>query len=160
MNLRRRTVPPVARPQLSIEEAAERLGRITETVARLTSVIVEETRLVRAGAYSAADQLSQAKGELSGRYMLDLDALSANAEAIAAQPPEAVDEMKALHADFRAALDENLAVLGTARSVAESLMRGVAEEIGAKATPRTYTARGRATGGKPKAAPLALSRGA
>ncbi|MFJ5488879.1 hypothetical protein ACIKTA_15355, partial [Hansschlegelia beijingensis] len=64
---RRRAVPAAAQMSpLSVREAAERLERTADTVARLTAVIVEETRLVRAGAYGAADGLRQAKGELPG----------------------------------------------------------------------------------------------
>jgi hypothetical protein len=157
---RRRSVPPVPKPELTIAEAADRLARIADTVSRLTAVIVEETRLVRAGSYDAAGALERAKGELSGRYMVDVGAVRDCAEAVAAQPREALAEVEALHAAFRAALDENLAVLGTARSVAESLLRGVAEEVGARAAPATYDSRGGAYGSKPVAAPVALSRGA
>lgn len=157
---RRRSVPVVPRPELSLAEAAERLDRVADTVSRLTAVIVEETRLVRAGAYDAAGLLEQPKGELSGRYMLDVDALNASASALAAQPRPAVAEVERLHVAFRAALDENLLVLGTARSVAESLMRGVAEEVGAARAPKTYDSRGGGYDQRPAAAPITLSRGA
>jgi hypothetical protein len=160
MTPRRRHVPPVARPPLTQAEAAERIARIADTVQRLTAVIAEETRLVRIGAYEAAGRLEGQKGELSGRYMLDVDGLDRHADAVAAQPRKAVDEVAELHVAFRAALEENLLVIGTARSVAESLMRGVAEEIGAKQAPKTYDARGGGYGERPLAAPIALSRGA
>lgn len=157
---RRRATPAVARPPLTPAEAAERISRIADTVQRLTAVIVEETRLVRLGAYDAAGRLADEKGELSGRYMLEVDGLAANAEAVAGQPVEAVAEVERLHHGFRAALDENMLVLGTARSVAESLLRGVAEELGAKARPDTYDARGGGYGQRTAAAPISLSRGA
>lgn len=52
-------------------------------------------------------------------------------------------------------------MIGTARSVAESLLRGVAEELGAKQAPKTYDARGGGGyGERPVAAPISLSRGA
>ena len=158
MSLRRRSVPAVARPQLSVAEAAERLERLADTVERLTGVVVEETRLVRAGAYDAAGALAGPKGELSGRYMLDVDAVAASTDALAAQSAHRLADMEALHVAFRAALDENLAVLGTARSVAESLLRGVSEELGARAAPKTYDSRGGAYGHRPVAAPMTLSR--
>ena len=157
---RRSKVPAVARPPMTPEEAASRITQIADTVGRLTAVIAEETRLVRLGAYDAAGRLAEEKGSLSGRYMLAVDGLAANAEAVAAQPREQVEEVERLHADFRAALDENLLVLGTARSVAESLMRGVAEEMGGKAKPQTYDARGAGHDRRPAAAPISLSRGA
>jgi hypothetical protein len=157
---RRRVVPAVAAPKLSPVEAAERLARVADTVERLTRLILQETRLVRAGAYDAAAALAVAKGELSGRYMLDVDGLSSNAEAVAAQPRVAIDGLENLHVAFRAALDENLAVLGTARSVAESLLRGVAEEVGQRSQPKTYDARGGAYDSRSAVAPISLSRGA
>jgi hypothetical protein len=161
MTPRRRSVVPAVPPQpLSAAEAAERLGRMAETVTRLTQVIAEETRLVRAGAYDAAGALERAKGELSARYMVEVDRISSGGAAVAGQPREALADMEALHVAFRAALEENLLVLGTARSVAESLMRGVAEEVGARRAPSTYDARGGAGASRPTAAPLTVSRGA
>lgn len=159
INSRRRAVPAVSAPSLTTREAAERLERVAETVARLTAVIAEETRLVREGAYMAAGSLAQAKGELSGQYMLDVGALKTSAEAVAGHPRAAIAEIEHLHVAFRAALDENMAVLGTARSVAESLLRGVAEEVAGKAAPQTYGANGAAYG-HAAAAPISLSRGA
>lgn len=158
--LRRRPVPAEPRAPMTPAEAAERITRIANVVQRLTAVIVEETRLVRIGAYDAAGALAGAKGELSGRYMLEVEGLSQNAEAVSARPREEVVEVERLHHDFRAALDENLLVLGTARSVAESLLRGVAEELGAKSRPETYDARGGGYGQRPAAAPISVSRGA
>lgn len=155
--IRRRLPAAPARPKLSAPETAERLSRLAATMARLTEVISEETRLVRAGAYQAAGALETSKGELSSRYMLDIGAVSASREALAAQPQEQLVEIERLHVTFRAALEENLAVLGTARSVAESLMRGVSEELAARETPRTYGADA-ATRLRPPSAPVALSR--
>jgi hypothetical protein len=155
---RRRPQPAPA--IITREEAGLRIGRIIETMSRLTEVIVEETRLVRAGAYGRAGKLHEEKGKLSSRYMMDVNGLGANADAVAEQPSEAVEEIRRLHVAFRAALDENLAVLGTARGVAESLMRGVADGIAQKGAPKTYGAGG-GYGAKPAApAPVAISRGA
>lgn len=157
---RRRIVPAAPRAPMTPQEAAERISRIADVVSRLTSVIAEETRLVRAGSYDAAGLLAPEKGELSGRYMLEIDSLAHNAEAVSGQPRADVAEVERLHHDFRAALDENLLVLGTARSVAESLLRGVAEEVAAKQKPETYDARGGVYGQRPSAAPISISRGA
>lgn len=157
---RRRIVPAVSRPPMTPREASERITRIADVVSRLTAVIVEETRLVRIGAYDAAGALAPAKGELSGRYMLEIDGLSQNAEAVSAQPRGEVAEVERLHVEFRTALDENMLVLGTARSVAESLLRGVAEEMGAKRQPQTYDSRGGGYGERPAAVPISISRGA
>ncbi|GLK76587.1 hypothetical protein GCM10008171_18410 [Methylopila jiangsuensis] len=155
--IRRRLPAAPARPKLGVPETAERLSRLAATMARLTEVISEETRLVRAGAYQAAGALETSKGELSSRYMLDIGAVSASRESLAAQPQEQLAEIERLHVTFRAALEENLAVLGTARSVAESLMRGVSEELAARETPRTYGADAAARLRAPSA-PVALSR--
>lgn len=157
---RRRIVPAVPRAPMTPQEAAERISRIADVVSRLTAVISEETRLVRAGSYDAAGRLAPEKGELSGRYMLEIEGLSHNADAVSAGPRAEVEEVERLHQDFRAALDENLMVLGTARSVAESLLRGVAEEVAAKQKPETYNSRGGAYGQRPTAAPISVSRGA
>lgn len=160
MTPRRRSVPAVARAPMTPQEAAERIARIAGTVERLTAVIAEETRLVRVGAYGAASALVPEKAELSGRYMMDVEGLRQQEEAVAAQGPEAIGEVSELHVAFRAALEENLLVVGTARSVAESLLRGVAEEMGAKTQPSAYDSRGGGYGKPASAVPIALSRGA
>ena len=161
MTPRRRSVPNVpARAPMTPQEAADRIARIADTVQRLTAVISEETRLVRSGSYGAANALASEKSELSGRYMLDVEGLKAQGEAVGAQPREAIEGVGELHVAFRAALEENLLVIGTARSVAESLMRGVAEEIGAKRRPAGYDRSGGGYGQRPAAAPIVVSRGA
>ncbi|MFC3691702.1 hypothetical protein [Chenggangzhangella methanolivorans] len=161
MTLRRRSVPAVvARAPMTPQEAAERISRIAGTVERLTAVIAEETRLVRVGAYGAANELASEKAELSGRYMLDVEGLRAQEQAVAAQDAGAIGEVSELHVAFRAALEENLLVIGTARSVAESLLRGVAEEMGSKSQPSVYDRTGGGYGKPAAAAPIAVSRGA
>lgn len=160
MTLRRRSVPAVARAPMTPQEAAERIARIATTVERLTTVIAEETRLVRTGAYGAANALAPEKAELSGRYMLDVEGLKQQEAVLAAQAPEAIGEVGELHVAFRAALEENLLVIGTARSVAESLLRGVAEEVGSKSRPSGYDRKGGGYGQRAAAAPIAVSRGA
>lgn len=161
MTFRRRSVPAVApRAPMTPQEAAERIARIAGTVERLTSVIAEETRLVRVGAYGEAGRLASEKAELSGQYVLDVEGLKSQTEAVAAQGPEAIGEVNELHVAFRAALEENLLVIGTARSVAESLLRGVAEEMGAKSQPSVYDRNGSGYAKPNAAAPIAVSRGA
>jgi hypothetical protein len=155
---RRSIVPSAPRPQLSTVDAAEKLAKLADTVERLTWLVSEETRLLRRGAYDAAGQLDAAKSELSGKYLMEIDVVRANVDAVAAQPRDVLAGLETLHAQFRLALDENLAVLGTARSVAESLLRGVAEEVGSRAAPKTYDARGGTREARPTAAPITISR--
>jgi hypothetical protein len=46
--------------------------------------------------------------------------------------------MRRRHEEFAALLKINLAVLATAREVAEDIVRGVSEAVGRAAGPRTY----------------------
>ena len=62
-------------------------------------------------------------------YLRGLEAVKANAVALARFAPEAVDGLRAAHAGFGRTVEENRIVLATARAVSEGLIKSLSEEI-------------------------------
>jgi hypothetical protein len=126
---------------------------------RLVPVIAEETRLVRAAQVRAATDLHDTKAELSRQYALALETLRGNAAIIGRYAPVLVEQLRRRHDQFRSELQVNMAVLATARSVSETLVRGVAEEVANRNSARTYGAAGALSGtARTAARPIAVSR--
>ncbi len=115
-------------------EAIELAGGVMDTMRLLARVLDEETGLLRAGKISAALALEQRKGELAGAYMRGLEAIKANALAIARHAPDTMTELKDAHEAFSQTIALNHAVLATAHAVSEGIVRGLASE--AASAPR------------------------
>lgn len=114
------------------------LAELEVTMEGLIAIIEEETRLVRAGALVQASEIEPQKSELAAAYVRIRRRIKANAVALARHAPEAVDAMRGRHAVFADLLKMNLAVLATAREVAEDIVRNVSQAVGQQAGPRTY----------------------
>jgi len=126
---------------------------------RLVAIVGEETRLIRSAKVVASTQLHDAKAELSRQYVIALEVLRANAAIVSRHAPVLVDQLRRRHEQFQSELQVNMAVLATARSVSETLVRGVAEEVAQRNMPKTYGAAGLMTGTARSAArPIAVSR--
>jgi hypothetical protein len=126
---------------------------------RLVPLVSEETRLVRAAKIVAATALHDAKADLARQYAVALEALRANAATVGRFVPVLVDQLRRRHEVFQDELQVNMAVLATARSVSETLVRGVAEEVAQRNAPRTYGATAMVSGTARHAArPIAVSR--
>jgi hypothetical protein len=59
-------------------------------------------------------------------------------ETLQAYDPVGTESLRRRHELFRAEVQINLAVLATARDVAEEMLRSVANEVGASRQPATY----------------------
>lgn len=130
-------------PRIETREGAERLvAEIGGILERLSGLIAEETRLLRRAKLVDASALQPDKAELSNAYVAALERLRANATMVGRHAPVAVDQLRRRHEAFQAELQVNMAVLATARSVTEGLVRGVGEEMAARSRPRTYGASG------------------
>lgn len=114
------------------------LAELEVTMEGLIALIEEETRLVRAGALAQAADMQKEKSELAAAYMRIRTRVKANAVAIARHAPEAAETMRKRHAVFADLLRVNLAVLATAREVAEDILKNVSEAVGRQSGPRTY----------------------
>jgi len=133
----RETPAPYVR--VSTREDADRLvADVMETMAQLEKVLEVETAHLRVGRIRDGLAQQERKGELSGAYMLGLEAVKANAVALARFAPAALERLKEAHARFGRAVETNQVVLATARAVSESLVKGVAEEMNRSARPQGY----------------------
>ncbi|AXS42658.1 flagellar protein FlgN [Breoghania sp. L-A4] len=115
----------------------------------LLMAIEEETALVRAGKLSEAGDLQPRKADLMQTYIAMMNRTRSNSVALGNLAPDAVTALRSRHSEFQAVLKINLAVLSTAREVAEGLVRTVAKCVGTIQPPKTY---GRA--GSPPAGPV------
>jgi hypothetical protein len=122
----------------SAPEARDLVDGVMSTLGSLAHVIGEETQLMRDGAVNAALALEPKKTDLAGRYMRGLEILKANAVALARFAPEDVLKLKGAHAEFGEMLEANQAVLATARSVSETIVRDLAKDAGRSAQPQGY----------------------
>jgi flagellar biosynthesis/type III secretory pathway chaperone len=150
-----------SQPQPGIETASEAesvLQQIADTVERLHLIVQRETELMRASKLVEAAGLEQEKRVLAGEYQRHIELVRRHQERIAALAPESVTALRARHESFQTDLEVNMAVLGTARAVAEDIMRTVASRVGQQHQgPATYGASG-AANTKVKATPLSVSR--
>ena len=124
---------------IATPEAAEELcANMAETMEALIATIEEETALLRSGKLIAANDLNPAKSNLAKQYLDDVAAMRANTVALSRFAPDSVEALRHRHAEFRALLQINLAVLATAREVSQDLVHSVARKMNAGAAPQNY----------------------
>ncbi len=146
------TRPRVSKP----EEAAELVASALAALDRLEPVIRDETALFKAGKVREALGLAITKNAAAQDYTRCLETLKTNAIAIGRFQPEGLDALRDRHEAFSGLMSLNLAVVATARTVSEGLLRDLADAVGKNATPKTYRRDG--IDRKPGTAPLALSK--
>lgn len=139
-------------------EAGAMVDRIVETVERLDAIMQEETRLIRAAKLRDAAALVEDKTNLAGLYQRELEAVRAAAGVISRLVPDRADALRQRLAGLQETLSVNLAVVGTARAVAEDMMRTVADEVSERERPKTYGQAGAISSGPARATPISLSR--
>jgi hypothetical protein len=141
-------------------DATALVTTVLESLSALSHVIGEETQLVKDGRLQDALQRETRKSELAGAYMRGLEIVKSNAVALARFAPEGVQRLKASHLTFLDLVETNQAVLATARSISESIVRELAREAGRSAQAAGYGPdRNRvAPLAKPGSGPLVVSR--
>jgi hypothetical protein len=145
--------------RVTAREHAERLVEgVLGTMADLEKVLASETAQVRVGRIRDGLAEEARKGELATAYMRGLEAVKANALALARLAPEALARFKAAHGGFARAVETNQTVLATARAVSESLIKGVAEEMNRQSRPQGYGPAGPHAARPQHSAPLILSK--
>lgn len=120
-------------------QAAEAVcARLAAAMTDLLRTIEQETELVRQGKLQEAGELQPLKAELISIYMRGMTFVRDHSVKLANLAPEAAAQLKRQHGEFQPILRINLAVLATAREVADGLLRKVAESAAATTTPKTY----------------------
>ncbi|NJL08054.1 MAG: hypothetical protein HC900_07150 [Methylacidiphilales bacterium] len=108
------THPAEAIPQVAIdtpESARDLVLRLADTMDKLLELVETETEVLRVGEHSHLGDIEAGKIMLARRYIHDVACLKANAPYIGHAIPELVAEFREGYAQFRAALQVNLALL-------------------------------------------------
>jgi len=144
---------PDPMPRILDRAGAERfVAGLLATMGDLEAVLARESEGVRAGRLAEALAGAGAKEPLASAYMNGLETAKANAIALARFAPDRVEALRAAHRRFAAIVETNQAVLATARTVSEGLVKSLAEELGRARTSQVY--------GRPSSAPSPYGRGA
>lgn len=146
-----------ARPRITnAEDAAKLVDTALDALDALAPLIEEETKLFKAGKVRDALGTAMQKNSAAQNYTLCLEILKSNAIAIGRFQPDRLGELRMKHEAFSDMMALNLAVVSTARTVSEGLLRDLANAMGRNASPKTYS-NGHVTR-KAGTMPLALSR--
>lgn len=139
------------------------VAQVMANLQALEAVLDAETALVRKGRLREGLKDTAAKSALLGAYLQGLETAKANAIALARFAPDAIEGLKVAHRRFAVVIETNQQVLATARSVAENLVKTLAQDMSrsqvatvygvASTAPSPY---GRA--GAARSQPLLLSR--
>lgn len=157
MTAAERVLQPVVASQ---RDADQLVDGIIAVMSQLDEIVGRETDLLRAYKLRDAAALGAAKTDASKSYVHALDRLKSNAIALARWSPASVARLKTAQARLGETLNLNMAVLATARSVSEGIIRNLATEVAAPHTLSTYGAGGRTSAPtrNPSTAPLMVSR--
>jgi hypothetical protein len=144
---------------ITSEESEALVRAALDALDGLDPLIAEETALLRGGAVRRALELASAKAEAAQRYQRSLEDIKANAIALGRYAPPSLPQLRRRHEAFAELMQLNMAVLGTTRTVSESLIRELAATVGHGHQPQGYGAYGQQMGAyRPQAAPLAVSK--
>jgi len=151
--------PEIKLRVVSADDAARLVAAAMQALDALEPLVEAETMALRAGMVRDALGLTEAKSEAARSYLELIEAIRSNAIALGRFRPPGLDLLKRRHARFSDVLSLNAAVLTTARTVSESILREVSNEITGNLNPQGYGARGKATSAYTgQARPIAVSR--
>ncbi|MEZ5876287.1 MAG: hypothetical protein R3D43_00240 [Tepidamorphaceae bacterium] len=123
------------------DQASAFCDSLAETVDALIKVLDEESRLVRTAKLTDAAVLHAKKSALSAKYGGQLSVLKQNAGNMRDLTPEGVERLRGRQLALEEALQANMTVLATARTVSETLIRGIASDASErKGGPSVYGA--------------------
>jgi len=139
------------------DEADALVTSMIAALDRMDSLLQDETRLIKEARLGEAAQLLEMKTAAAGSYQRELEAIRAAAGVISRLVPDRAERLRSKMAGLQQTLSLNLAVVGTAKAVAEDMMRSVAADVGRRQQPAVYGASGAATVPR-RAIPVSLSR--
>lgn len=146
-------------PITTTADAEKAIVIVAALIEKLSSLIEQETKLVRAGQMRSATGLGAQKAQLAGELYTCGERLKANAKFLNRAVPAQCAVLSRMQEAFRAVLQRNLIVLATTHAVSEGIMRKLSGDLAKKAAPQIYGASGRATAPSSKyGQPLAISR--
>jgi hypothetical protein len=139
-------------------DAKKLIDEIRATMAQLEKLLSVETEHVRVGRINEGLAQEERKTELTTLYLQGLETLKANAVALARFAPQHLEILKKDHAAFSQVIATNQLVLATARAVSESLVKGIAEELGRAGQASGYRPAGPVAPRQQSATPLLVSK--
>jgi hypothetical protein len=149
----------VPAPTITSRDAAEALLTAFDAAAdELGAVFAKETELMRGGRLGDATALAVRKAAAIASFTALAATARREVAALDRFAPAATLALRRRQTALRTEVKTNLAVLATARDVAEGLVRAVADALGAVAAPSAYGATGTAPKGAIAARGLALDR--
>ncbi len=138
------------------EDAEQLVTSALEALDRLEPLIEEETRLFKSGKAREALNLAVEKNQAAQIYNPLPRVAEAQRHCDRTVPTGQSRTTPARHEAFSAKMALNMAVVATARTVSEGLLRDLADAVGKNGSPKTYV-RGGVTR-KAGTAPLSISR--
>ncbi|MCC0016863.1 MAG: hypothetical protein H6878_11390 [Rhodobiaceae bacterium] len=121
-----------ARPFTVPQQAAEFCDALASTVDALIKVLDEESQLVRSARLTDAAVLHARKTALSAQYGGQLQQLKQNAGNMRDLAPDGIEMLRSRQLALEDALQANMTVLATARTVSETLIRGIAGDAASR----------------------------
>ncbi|MCJ2034322.1 hypothetical protein [Methylobacterium sp. J-068] len=118
--------------------AASLVAAVMASLEALDAVLARESAHVRVGRLREGLAEGERKTALSAAYLQGLETVKANAIALARFAPDGVATLKAAHARFTQSVETNQAVLATARTVSEGLVKTLADEMNRARIPTVY----------------------
>jgi|GEM_PF-2310939 len=149
---------PAAETSFDEDSARAFCGDLSQTVDTLIEVLNEETRLIKSARLTAAADLSSRKAVASERYMKAHGTLKSSGSELSRIVPDEVGHLRERHQALESAISANLAVLATARTVSETLIKGIGDVVAKhRGRAETYGDDGRQSAGKPDETPLSCN---
>jgi hypothetical protein len=148
------------RPRAStVDEADGLVQAALRALDELEPLIIQETELLRDGRLHPALDIADRKAPAAQYYQRALEDIKANTIALGRFMPASLEKLRERHENFANLLSLNMAVLGTAKTVSESIVRELATDIGRARAPQGYGITGQAPNGyRTPAAPLSVSK--
>ena len=153
-----RNKPAAPIPTFDHDSARQFCTDLSQTVDTLIDVLSEETRLIKAAKLTAAAAMASQKSVVSERYMKAHGVLRLAGPDLSRFAPDEVGHLRERHQALESAISLNLAVLATARTVSETLIKGVSETVARhRGRTDTYGADARQTAHAPGAGPMSCN---
>ena len=139
---------PAARPDNAHSPTSDPVSLINATrnaLGRLAEIMNEETTLLRNGQYEQAAGLSARKATIGQEYVQLARKVQKDARSLRETAPRHIRQLQNEHEKLATQIAQNLKVLATARTVAQSILSDVAESISRTGQPDTYAPDGHVT---------------
>lgn len=124
-----------ASPATDDSGADQRIAGIIAVLNRLSEIVTQETALLQHRRPQALNESNAEKERLAATYAQELRAIKANPGLIKSASDAEKEALKTTMANFREIMDEHARRLIVVKSVTESMVQAVAEEVHKRKNP-------------------------